>query len=43
MQDEQDIDLDHLPELSEKEKTALDGLGPDFMKKLLAKELLADG
>jgi hypothetical protein len=32
-----DVDIDHLPELNEKEQAVLDRLGPDFIDKLLAK------
>jgi hypothetical protein len=31
-------DVEHLPELTAKEKAALDMLGPDFIKRLIAKE-----
>jgi len=32
---ERDIDVNNLPELTEKDKAALDSLGPDFMKNLI--------
>lgn len=37
-----EIDLEHLPELTDKEREALDSLGPDFVARLLAGEINRD-
>lgn len=37
-----DIDIDSLPELTEKDKAALDSLGPDFIRRLIAKVEVAE-
>lgn len=30
-----EVDIDHLPQLTNEEKAAMDSLGPDFIRKLL--------
>ncbi len=35
--DTEDVDIEHLPELTDKERAALDSLGPDFIDSIIAR------